>query len=132
MNATEEARIELRELLDEVIPAGGAEGDTRFSDEQLNRLLAKSREINGAAAVGWKLKAVWAMSERGGLEESHAGDERHKFVSIIEYRDHCLAMARMYAEMSPNKGSRILSMCAPDVLGTGEISADISRILGVD
>ena len=132
MKATDELRDELRELLDEVIPTGGTESDSRFTNEQADKLLIRARDINEAAAAGWKLKAAWAMSERGGLEETSAGDEKHKFVKLAEYRDHCLAMAKMYAEQVPGKGSRLLALDVPDVLGTMERQVDITRILGVD
>jgi hypothetical protein len=60
------------------------------------------------------------MSERGGLEESTAGDERLKFVSLQEYEDHCLRMADMYSKRSKIGGrSRVMGFDAPDVLGTG-------------
>lgn len=133
MTPTDELREELRELLDEVIPSGGTESDTRFTDAQIDKLLTRVRDINEAAAAGWKLKAAWAMSERGGLEESSAGDEKHKFVSLEKYRDHCLAMAEMYAELAPGSGSRLFSIEEPDVLGTSVAEeSDLSRLLGVD
>lgn len=118
-------------MLDEVIPEGGTEGDTRFTTAQIDSLLEKAEELNEAAAAGWRLKAARAMSERGGLEESQAGDEKHRFVKLTEYRDHCLAMAAMYGGQVRAAGSRILGFDAPDVLGTEESESDISRILGV-
>jgi hypothetical protein len=119
MTPTPELRTELRELIDEVIPPGGTEADTRFTNTQIDALLAAASDINEAAANGWTRKAARAMSERGGLEESQAGNERLKFVSIEAYRDHCLQMAAMFKSMVPGKGSRLLTFDAPDVLGVG-------------
>ncbi len=120
MTPTPELRAELRELIDEVIPPGGTDTDTRFTDAQIDVLLTATSHIYEAAANGWARKAARAMSERGGLEESQAGNERLKFVSLKDYRDHCLAMAKMYRDMVPGKGSRLLAFDAPDVLGTGD------------
>lgn len=103
---TPENRTELRRLTDERIPAGMTAADTRFSDAELDILLAGATHINSAAAAGWRIKAARAMSERGGLQESKAGDEQHKFVSLETYRDHCLAMAEMYSGLVAGHGSR--------------------------
>lgn len=129
MIPTEELRTELREMLDEVIPDGGTESNTRFTNDQLDKLLNKTQNINETAAAGWKLKAAWAMSERGGLEVSQAGDEKHQFVKLTEYRDHCLSMAKMFAEMIPGGGSRLFALDTTDEITP--INEDISRILGV-
>ena len=82
MTATPELRTELRVLIDEGIPLGGTDSDTRFLNSQIDAMLVAAGDINAAAAIGWRLKAAKAMSERGGLEESKAGDEQHKFVSL--------------------------------------------------
>lgn len=103
---TEALRMELRRLIDERIPVGRTAADTRFADAELDILLQTAAHINGAAAAAWQLKAARAMSERGGLQESKAGDEQHKFVSLETYRDHCLAMAEMYSGLVAGHGSR--------------------------
>lgn len=131
MTPTDELRKELRELLDEEIPSGGSEGDTRFTNTQIDKLIQSASCIEEAAAEGWKRKALRAMSERGGLQESQAGDEKHKFIDLEKYRDHCLAMTKMFADMVPGRGSRMFNLDPPDVLGTREQETDISRILGV-
>lgn len=110
-----ELRTQLRELIDEVIPIPGTPADTRFSDSQVDTLLSVARHIHEAAVIGWRSKAARAMSERDGLEESQAGDEKHKFVSIEKYRDHCLIMAKMYADLMPSTGSRAMGYCLPPV-----------------
>jgi len=114
MTPIDELRTKLRRLIDENIPEGGTDGDTRFSDDEIDEILTEAADINAAASEGWTRKAARAMSERGGLEESQAGDERHRFVSIEAYRDHCLAMAEMYAKRS-GKRSRLLAFDPPVV-----------------
>ena len=119
MTPTPDLRAKLRRLIDEVIPAGGTDQDTRFTDEELDEILAAASTIEEAAAECWERKAARAFSERGGLEESRAGDESHRFVSLKEYRDHCLAMAELFRARVPQSGSRLLAFEPPDVLGTG-------------
>lgn len=121
MRPAPELRAKLRRLIDEVIPLGGSDQDTRFTDEELDEVLEAAGSIEEAAAECWERKAARAMSERGGLEESRAGDETHRFVSLKEYRDHCLAMAERFRARAPQVGSRLLAFEPPDVLGTGAI-----------
>lgn len=122
MVPTDDLRAELRELLDEMIPPGGTESDTRFTNAQIDALLTAASDINEAAWAGWTRKAAKAMSERGGLQESQAGNERLKFVTLESYRDHCLQMAEMFRGLAPGRGSRLMAFDAPDVLGIGETS----------
>ena len=117
MNPTDKFREKLRKMLDEIVLVGDVDTDTRFTDADIDELIIEASNINEAAAAGWKLKAARAMSERGGLEESSAGDEKHRFVKLTEYRDHCLAMAEIYAELIPGAGSMLFSIEVPDVLG---------------
>lgn len=117
MIPTPELRAELRELIDEVIPAGGTEADTRFTDAQLDAILTKANTIEEAAAEAWERKGLRAMSERGGLEESQAGSERLKFVSIEAYRDHCFQMAAYFRAKVQDGGSRIFMFEAPTIDG---------------
>ena len=119
MTPTPDLRAKLRRLIDEVVPPGGKDSDTRFTDAELDEVLASAQSIEEAAAECWELKAARAMSERGGLEESRAGDEQHKFVSLKEYRDHCLQMAELFRRKARPFGSRLLAFEPPDVLGTG-------------
>jgi len=118
MTPTAELRDRLRRLIDEVIPPGGTEADTRFTDAELDEILEEVQYIEEAAAEAWERKAARAMSERGGLEESRAGDEVHRFVSLKDYRDHCLAMAERFRAKVPKRVSRVFAFCPPDVLGT--------------
>jgi len=119
MTPTPELREKLRRLTDEVIPPGGSDTDTRFTDAELDEILEAAESVEEAAAEVWELKAARAMSERGGLEESRAGDEQHRFVSLKDYRDHCLQMAALFREKAAPFGSRLFAFEPPDVLGTG-------------
>lgn len=119
MMPTAELRDRLRRLIDEVIPAGGTDADTRFTDAELDEILEEAQYLEEAAAECWERKAARAMSERGGLEESQSGDQRFKFVSLSDYRDHCMRMAELYRSKVPKRGSRVFAFCPPDVLGTG-------------
>jgi hypothetical protein len=121
MTPTDELRTKLRRLIDEVIPVGGTDADTRFTNTEIDEILTEAADIFAAASEGWTRKAARAMSERGGLEESQAGDERHKFVGLEAYRDHCLAMAKMYAGKGGRR-SRLMALDPPEVYQAGEIA----------
>lgn len=53
----EESISELRLLLGESIPDGGVEGDTLFTDAQLEVILLASPNVERAAYDGWRAKA---------------------------------------------------------------------------
>lgn len=110
LTPTPELRGQLRRLLDERIPGGGAAEDTRFGEDDLNMLLEDATHLFAAVAEGWRLKASWAMSERGGLESLSAGDEKYTFVSLEAYRAHCLDMAQQFAARVPATGSRLFGI----------------------
>lgn len=121
MTPTDELRTKLRRMIDESIPPGGTDADTRFPNDEIDELLTEASTLEQAASEGWTRKAARAMSERGGLEESQAGDERHKFVSIEAYREHCLAMAKVYAGKAGRR-SRLMTLDPPEVYQTGEMA----------
>ncbi len=114
MIPNEELRTKLRSLIDEVIPPGKLDTDTRFDDCEIDTILSEAATLMSAASEGWLRKAARAMSERGGLEEAQAGDERHKFVSLEKYRDHCLVISEMYAKKA-GKRSLLLALEPPPV-----------------
>lgn len=124
MTPTDELRTELRELLDEEIPAGGSEADTRFTNAQIDRLLMQARNVYFAAAEGWTRKAGKLQRELGHLAETQTGDERAQRVNLTTAINYCLAMAKQYQERGQlddaGSGSRLLGFEMPDVLGTGE------------
>lgn len=134
MTPTPELRTRLRALIDERIMPGQSPVDTRFTDEELDEIITASSTLEAAAAEAWTRKATRAFSERGGLEKSRAGDESHEFVSLKEYRDHCLAMAELFRRRDPGTGSRLIgidtSAINTDVLGAVTPAApDLSRLI---
>lgn len=115
MTATPSLILMLREMIDEVIPEGGTDKETRFSDDFLTQVLTESSSLEEAAAKLWELKAAKAFSERGGIEETRAGDESIKYVSLAEYRDHCYQMADHYKRMTKGYGTKLFSIDLPEI-----------------
>ena len=117
MAPTAEAREELRELLDEVIPEGGTESDTRFTDAQLDRLLGKSRNIYAAAAEGWTRKAAMFQREMGQVQSYSVGQERYDLAKAKDLLEYALEMAETYSRMATSSmGSVILKFKPPEVI----------------
>ncbi len=115
MTPTIELRNELRELLNEVIPDGGTESDTRFTDAQLDRILTSARNIYAAASEGWIRKA--AMFQTKEIQSYSIGQESYTFTKSTEMAEYALKMAEMYASMaSKGMGSTILRFEPPEVL----------------
>lgn len=120
MNATDALIVTLRAMIDEIIPEGKTDRDTRFTDDFLRQALAKASSLEEAAARLWELKAARAFSERGGVEETRAGDESIKFVSLADYRDHCEKMAAYYWRKA-RYGSKLFGIEPPEVGGLEEV-----------
>ena len=117
MTPTAELREELRELLDEVIPEGGTESDTRFTDAQLDRLLGKNRNIYAAAAEGWTRKAAMFQREMGQVQSYSVGQERYDLAKAKDLLEYALKMAETYSRMATSgMGSMILKFKPPEVL----------------
>lgn len=125
MDTTKEIREQLRRKIDEVIPAGKTDADTRFLDTELDEILTPASSIEAAAADCWLLKATRAFSERGGVESNTVGSETVKFASLEKYRDHCLSMAAIYKSEAPagtggGSGSLMFGYALPDISGVSE------------
>ena len=117
MAPTAEAREELRELLDEVIPEGGTESDTRFTDAQLDRILSKTRNIYTAAAEGWTRKAAMVQREIGQIKSYSVGQEKYDMADLTSLLEYALKMAETYSRMAASSmGSVILKFKPPEVL----------------
>ena len=134
MTPTPALRARLRRDTDEVVPSGGTDADTRFADAEIDEILTEAESTSAAAAEGWTRKAMRALSERGGLQETSAGSERMKFVSIESYRDHCLAMAALFTAkglgvVAGGSESLVFGIEQPDILGTASVvGTDVSRL----
>jgi hypothetical protein len=120
MVPTDELRTKLRRLVDESIPAGGTDGDTRFLDTEIDDILTGSENVLYAASQGWTEKAGKIGDELGQMVETQAGDERHKRVALKDALEYCLGMAKVY-EVKGDKakaeedreGSRLLGFQFP-------------------
>jgi hypothetical protein len=122
-------RDDLRELLDEQIPAGGADSDTLFPDAELDAVLRAVDYLELAAAELWSRKAGRVM--RDDLSEIAVGAERYRAVDPVKRAEHARTMAEMYAQRAPAGGSSLVSVEPPDVLGSRAAAADVdvSRLL---
>jgi len=117
MTPTPELRTRLRKLLNEVIPAGKTESDTRFLDSDLDTLLTEARNVYGAAAAGWTEKAAKLQDELGRVEGYSLGQEKYNLTSLKDALDYALKMAATYAEMGRvGSGSRMAKVTLPEVI----------------
>ncbi|GIO36207.1 hypothetical protein J41TS12_10680 [Paenibacillus antibioticophila] len=111
-------RARLRKLLNEVIPVGGTEADTKFLDAELDMLLTEADSLQGAASSGWLEKAGLLQ---GDIESYSAGTEKYDLTSLKDRLNHALAMAKQYAELDGSESSKDISglmirVCPPRVL----------------
>jgi len=117
MIPTPELRTKLRKLLDERIPDGGSDADTRFLDADLDELLVDAVNIYEAAAAGWTLKAGMFQRELGQIESYAVGQERYDMRKLKDMLDYALKMAETYSRMATSgMGSMILRIQPPEVL----------------
>lgn len=117
MMLTEELRAKLRKLLDERIPEGGSDADTRFLDADIDELLVDATNIYGAAAAGWTLKAGMLQRELGQIESYAVGQERYDMRKLQDMVNYALKMAETYSRMAASSmGSVILKFKPPEVL----------------
>lgn len=123
MTPTPELREKLRRLIDERVPANGTDADTRFTDAELDELLADAANIDLAAAEGWRRKAGMLAREIGQVASSRAGDVQVDMVNLQTAQMYALRMAEEYERRGQNqvaaRRSRVLAYEPPDVLGTG-------------
>jgi len=117
MTPTEELRTKLRKLLDERIPEGGSDVDTRFLDADIDELLIDAANIYEAAAAGWTLKAGMFQRELGQIESYSVGQERYDLRKLKDMLEYALKMAETYSRMAASSmGSLILKFTPPEVL----------------
>ena len=117
MTPTTEQRTKLRKLLDEQIPAGGSDTDTRFSDADIDELLSEATNIYEAAAAGWTLKATMFQREVGQIQSYSVGQERYEMTNPKDLMEYALKMAEIYRHMAASSlGSVILKFKPPEVI----------------
>ena len=117
MTPTPELRTKLRKLLDERIPEGGSDADTRFWDADIDELLIDATNIYGAAAAGWTIKASMFQREAGQIQSYSVGQERYEMSDPKDLMEYALKMAETYSRMaSSSMGSMILKFKPPEVL----------------
>lgn len=118
MEMTPEFQRELRELLDEEIPAGGTEAETEFTDDQINRLLRPAVNMHAAAAEGWRRKAGKIQKKLGLISSYQSGNERYEYVNLTTALNAAMNMVKMYDDLAgrPMLGSYMLGVRPPEVL----------------
>lgn len=119
MTPTAELRTRLRKLLDEVIPTGGTESDTRFLDADLDELLAEARNVFGATSAGWTMKAGMIARELGNLQSHSVGQEQYVIVNLQTAQRTALEMADRYdgmARAAGGSGSMVVPIERPEVI----------------
>lgn len=90
----------LRQLLAEVIPQGGSENDTGFTDCQINELLdGAGGNPERAAADGWRIKAAQAAQ----LVDVTEGNASR---AMSDLHGHAMEMVKMFnrATAGPTEG----------------------------
>ena len=119
MTPTADLRTRLRKLLDEVIPNPGTESDTRFLDVELDELLTEGRNVFGAAAAGWTMKAGMIARELGTLQSHSVGQEEYQIVNMQTAQRTALEMADRYdamARAAGGSGSFVVPVERPGVI----------------
>ena len=117
MTPTTELRAKLRKLLDERVPEGGSDTDTRFSDADIDELLIDATNIYEAAAAGWTLKATMFQREAGQIQSYSVGQERYEMSNPKDLMEYALKMAETYSRMAASSiGSVILKFKPPEVI----------------
>lgn len=135
MVPTDELRTQLRALLNERIPEGGSASDTRFTDDDIDRLLTASLSMNEAAWRGWVEKASFVFEEDGGVLEKRVGSEVLKLTAPKDKAAYAWEMAGYYEGLIPEEagsGSRLFAFEPPPELSfvVPETETDLSRLIG--
>jgi hypothetical protein len=87
--ATAAQRTEIRLKLGEVIPEGGTDADTLFSDIQVDNLVDKHGSVDAALGEGWQIKAGLLA----GLVDIAEGGSKRNLSSLYQ---NALRMAEVY------------------------------------
>lgn len=106
-------------MINDLIPAGGSDEDTTFSDLELDDIISESNNIYRAASEAWSIKASLLQGE---IESYSAGNEKYELTPLKDRLHHALSMSRMYEEKAESleaeepQGSVILKFKSPDVI----------------
>lgn len=124
MTPTDDLRTWLRAALNEKIPQGGSDADTRFTPAEIDSLLSDAKDKYAAASDGWLIKAGMLqrkMNEAPATQGYSIGNERYDLAKLKEEVEMCLSMAQHYAKLSSNKrGSAIVKVAVPVVIDDDE------------
>lgn len=89
---TQDQTVTLRNMLGEVVPVGGTEEDTLFTDEQLTSWINESATLDAAALQGWKIK----MAHFANLVDTTDGAAARALSDLFA---HAQAMVKMYGNL---------------------------------
>lgn len=133
--ATADEIATVRAWTAEIIPAGGNEGDTNFTDVTIGALIDGHQSLEGAAAEIWRRKAAALLSGTL-LEEKSIGSEKFKFMTTKDRHAAYLEQADLYDSMTPGTatagGTQTAELEPHDVLGVNSNprETDLSRLIG--
>ena len=119
MTPTVELRVRIRKYLNETIPVGQADADTRFLDSELDELLTEAVNVYQAAGKGWIVKASLLQ---GDIESYSVGREKYDLTSLKDQLAHAVTMAEQYASLGKTAGGGqvssgvILKLTRPEVI----------------
>jgi len=119
LTPTDELRTDLRELLDEEIPEGGSDSDTRFTAVQVDSMLTGAHNVYAAAAVGWTRKAAKLQRELGRKKSYSIGQEKYDYETLKDNLGYALTMAQTYQGMAgpaPTSVSMLFDVAKPEVM----------------
>ena len=102
MTPTVELRVRIRKYLNETIPAGQTDADTRFLDSELDELLTEAVNVYQAAGKGWVVKASLLQ---GDIESYSVGQEKYDLTSLKDQLGHAVTMASQYASLGTSAAS---------------------------
>lgn len=97
----------LRMYLGEVIPEGGSEADTMFTDTEIQAFLDDTSEINAAAALGWSIKAANLSHLTDMAEGSSRRSLRQRWENALEMTKYYTALASSLGVGTPGGRTRI-------------------------
>lgn len=121
----EEIIVLLRTYIEEPIPEGGTESDTRFTDQEIWLVYQQSgKRIYRAASRLWRIKGTKWVAEMykdsGAVKSYKTGDEQYEHRSPKDLMDFINAMAEQYEVLDDEEGekrnaARILTFEKPSI-----------------